>query len=138
VSRAYRYSSSLGFQPQLVTELGYGRAIHHILRHVAETAKKLKTPPSPAQVDAIFQEAFYLPFANNAAFDSLLKRARSLVDKYLADYSADLLRILERLRVYHREHTFAGRKYAELIHKFDVDYVYGKRRARASPIAVQL
>ena len=32
----YRFSTSLGFQPQLVRELGYGRAIHHILRHVAE------------------------------------------------------------------------------------------------------
>ena len=32
----YRFSTSLGFQPQLVTELGYGRAIHHILRHLAE------------------------------------------------------------------------------------------------------
>ena len=38
----YRFSSSLGFQPQLVTELGYGRAIHHILRHVAELAKAKK------------------------------------------------------------------------------------------------
>jgi DNA helicase-2/ATP-dependent DNA helicase PcrA len=94
----YRYSSSLGFQPQLVTELGYGRAIHHILRHVAETTKKQKIPPTPAQVDSIFQESFYLPFANNAAFDSLLKRARALVDTYLTDYSADLLRIWQTER----------------------------------------
>src|SRR6202043_2141408 len=38
----YRFSSSFGFQPQLVTELGYGRAIHHILRRVAEIAKAKK------------------------------------------------------------------------------------------------
>lgn len=94
----YRYSSSFGFQPQLVTELGYGRAIHHILRHVAEMAKNHKTAPTPAQLDAIFKDAFYLPFANSAAFDSLLKRARLLVDKYLCDYSADLLRVWQTER----------------------------------------
>lgn len=94
----YRFSNSFGFQPQLVTELGYGRAIHHILRHVAETAKKQKSPPTPVQLDAIFKDAFYLPFANSAAFDVLLKRARAMVDKYLTDHSADLLRIWQTER----------------------------------------
>lgn len=96
--RRYRYSTSFGFQPQLVTELGYGRAIHHILRHVAEHARARQAPPSASEVDEIFRRAFYLPFANSAAFDSLLRRARALVAKYLTDHGADLLRVWQTER----------------------------------------
>jgi DNA helicase-2/ATP-dependent DNA helicase PcrA len=56
----YRFSTSLGFQPQLVRELGYGRAIHHILRHVAEVTKKKKALPTAAEVEKVFEDAFYL------------------------------------------------------------------------------
>lgn len=94
----YRFSSSLGFQPQLVAELGYGRAIHHILRHVAEITKTTNAAPSMEDVEKIFSKEFYLPFANNAAFHNLLDRARSLVGKYLADYSDELLRVWETER----------------------------------------
>jgi DNA helicase-2/ATP-dependent DNA helicase PcrA len=94
----YRFSASLGFQPQLVTELGYGKAIHHILRRIADLAKAKGALPTQAEVNAIFDGAFYLPFANNAAFHNLLDRARALVGKYLGDYSADLLRVWETER----------------------------------------
>jgi DNA helicase-2/ATP-dependent DNA helicase PcrA len=96
----FRFSSSLGFQPQLVTELGYGRAIHHILRRVADLTKAQERLPTATEVAAVFGEAFYLPFANNAAFDHLLRRARALVDKYLAEYSDDLLRVWETERAF--------------------------------------
>ena len=96
----YRFSSSLGFQPQLVTELGYGRAIHHILRHLAENTKKKQELPTAQQVEEIFRDAFYLPFANNAAFYNLFDRARSLVGKYLTDFSSDLLRVWETERAF--------------------------------------
>src|SRR4029079_9489057 len=46
----YRFSSSFGFQPQLVTELGYGRAIHHILRRVAEQAQQRQPLPTSEAV----------------------------------------------------------------------------------------
>jgi DNA helicase-2/ATP-dependent DNA helicase PcrA len=94
----YRFSSSLGFQPQLVAELGYGRAIHHILRHVAEITKAKQALPTVEDVEKIFTKEFYLPFANNAAFHNLLERARSLVGKYLSDYSGELLRVWETER----------------------------------------
>lgn len=96
----YRFSTSFGFQPQLVTELGYGRAIHHILRRVADLTKANKRLPTPAEVEAVFTEAFYLPFANNAAFDQLFKRAQALVGKYIKDYSSDLLRVWETERAF--------------------------------------
>lgn len=94
----YRFSSSFGFQPQLVTELGYGRAIHHILRNVADLTKAKKRVPTADEVDAIFGEAFYLPFANNAAFHQLFGRAKALVGKYMTDYSSELLRVWETER----------------------------------------
>jgi DNA helicase-2/ATP-dependent DNA helicase PcrA len=94
----FRFSSSLGFQPQLVAELGYGRAIHHILRHIAESTKTKEQTPSPEEVIRLFSEEFYLPFANNAAFHNLLDRAKSLVERYLKDYNAELLRVWETER----------------------------------------
>jgi DNA helicase-2/ATP-dependent DNA helicase PcrA len=96
----YRFSSSFGFQPQLATELGYGRAIHHILRRVADLTKEKKRLPTATEVESVFTDAFYLPFANNAAFDQLFKRARALVGKYLKDYSGDLLRVWETERAF--------------------------------------
>jgi DNA helicase-2/ATP-dependent DNA helicase PcrA len=94
----YRFSTSLGFQPQLVTELGYGRAIHHILRHLAEKTKKKQELPTAKEIEDTFRYDFYLPFANNAAFYVLLDRARSLIGKYLTDFSDDMLRIKETER----------------------------------------
>lgn len=94
----FRFSTSLGFQPQLVSELGYGRAIHHILRHVAEVAKNRQQPPTAADIERIFEDEFYLPFANNAAYHALLDRAKKLVGKYLHDYSGELLRVWETER----------------------------------------
>ena len=102
----FRLSTSLGFQPQLVSELGYGRAIHHILRHVAEVAKARKQPPTTDDVQQIFRDEFYLPFANNAAFHALLDRAQKLVTKYLSDYSSELMRVWETERPFelHLDH----------------------------------
>lgn len=94
----YRLNNSLGFQPQMVRELGYGRAIHHILRHVAELAREQRRLPNATEVERIFERQFYLPFANQAAFESLMRQARSLVEKYLSDYSSDLERVWQTER----------------------------------------
>jgi len=94
----FRYSTSLGFQPQLVTELGYGRAIHHILRHVAEETIRTGKVPTAKKIDSIFEKEFYLPFANTAAFQQLHDQARRLVDTYIAKHSDDLLRIWQTER----------------------------------------
>jgi len=94
----FRLSNSFGFQPQLATELGYGKAIHHILRRVAELAKAKKKLPTAADVEKVFEDAFYMPFANNFAFEKLLNGARKLVKRYLDDYSSDLMRVWETER----------------------------------------
>ncbi len=94
----YRLSGAMGFQPQLVTELGYGKAIHHMLRRIADLTRSRKKIPKAAEVEAMFKEEFYLPFANRAAFDQLYDKAWKLVSKYMADYGTDLLRIWETER----------------------------------------
>lgn len=94
----FRMSNSFGFQPQLATELGYGKAIHHILRRVADRTKETGAVPDQATVDAMFRDEFYLPYANNAAFHHLFDRAQALVRKYLTEFQSELLRIWETER----------------------------------------
>jgi len=95
---AYRLRILLGFQPTLAPELGYGKAVHHVLRSVAEHAQVLGEPPSPKQLDLLFDSGFYLPAANKSAHRNLRAAARRLVDNYLAEFGGDLWRVryLER------------------------------------------
>ena len=90
---SYRLSTLLGFQPQLAAELGYGKAIHHILRRLADLVRQNRALPSDQEIASLFQEEFYLPFANRFAFEKLHAAAKGLVSKYLSAYSADLFRI---------------------------------------------
>jgi DNA helicase-2/ATP-dependent DNA helicase PcrA len=97
----YRLSSSLGFQPQLATELGYGKAIHHLLRRLADLTRQSKNLPTAKQVEQLFEQEFYLPFANRPAFEQLFKRAGELVGQYLSgQYGQDLLRVWETERAF--------------------------------------
>lgn len=90
---SYRLRTLIGFQPSLAPELGYGRAVHHILRNVAEHTRRYRRPPSPNQLDLIFDDHFYLPAANKPAHRQMKAAARRLVDKYIEDYGQDLERV---------------------------------------------
>lgn len=96
----YRLGTMMGFQPALVPELGYGRAVHHILRHLAEHVRRTGRLPTARQVETIFAEHFYLPFAHQEAFSVLSTAARGLVRRYLEDYSDDLHRVWETERAF--------------------------------------
>ncbi len=89
----YRLANSLGFENVLVPELGYGRAIHHILRVIAEEARESGQPPAPEEIRGILRREFYLPFANRWAFDSMSRAADQLVDRYLGEWADDLTRV---------------------------------------------
>ena len=90
---AYRLRSLIGFQPPLAPELGYGKAVHHIMRNVAEYTQRHKRAPSPDQLDFIFDNNFYLPAANKPAHQQMKASARRLVDKYVAQYGEELNRV---------------------------------------------
>jgi len=108
----YRLAGSFGFQQQLAVELGYGKAIHHVLRHIAETARRTKRLPSAKQIEKMLGEEFYLPFADRPAFDRMYASARRLVDRYMDKYRTDLSRVWETERpfqVHLPDGTISGR-----------------------------
>jgi len=89
----YRLSNVLTFQTQIAPELGYGRAIHHVLRQVAETVRSSGRVPTQAELDRLVGNEFYVPFASPQAWDTMRKAARKLVGTYVERYSADLHRV---------------------------------------------
>jgi DNA helicase-2/ATP-dependent DNA helicase PcrA len=95
---AYRLRSMLGFQPFLAQELGYGKAVHHVLRAVAEHTRATGRPPDKEELDKMFDSGFFLPAASKPAHRQLKQSARRLVDRYLDGYRDDLQRIWETER----------------------------------------
>jgi DNA helicase-2/ATP-dependent DNA helicase PcrA len=90
---AYRLRSILVFQPTLAPELGYGKAVHHVMRTIAEHTKEHGTAPDPATVDQILDDELFLPAANKPAHRMMKDAARRLVNRYIADHEADLQRV---------------------------------------------
>ena len=86
----YRLRTLIGFQPPLVPELGYGKAVHHVLREVADHVRCHGRRPTSAQLDALFNGGFYLPTASKPAHRQMKESARRLVDRYLDEYEEDL------------------------------------------------
>jgi DNA helicase-2/ATP-dependent DNA helicase PcrA len=90
---AYRLRTLIGFQPPLVPELGYGKAVHHVLREVADHIRRHGRKPTASQLDRLFDDGFYLPAANRPGHRQMKASARKLVDRYLDDYEDDLKRV---------------------------------------------
>lgn len=95
---AFRLRNLLGFQPRLAPELGYGKAVHHVLRTIAEATRATGSVPTPAQIDAILDSSFFLPSANKPAHRQLKEAARRLVTTYADKHEADLYRVWETER----------------------------------------
>lgn len=94
----FRLRSLLGFQPRLAPELGYGKAVHHILRTLAELTRVSGEVPNPEDIDRILDESFFLPTANKPAHRQLKDAARRLVTEYARIHADDLFRIWETER----------------------------------------
>lgn len=97
-AQAYRLRTLLGFEPRLAPELGYGKAVHHVLRTVADATKETGAVPTPGEVEAILDSSFFLPTANKPAHRQLKDSARRLVNEYTASHADDLFRIWETER----------------------------------------
>jgi DNA helicase II / ATP-dependent DNA helicase PcrA len=95
---AYRLRTLIGFQPRLATELGYGKAVHHVLRTVAEITRATGKVPTAAEIDEILDRNFFLPTANKTAHRELKDAARRLIVEYITTHAADLHRIWETER----------------------------------------
>ena len=144
----YRLGSLLGFQQELAVELGYGKAIHHVLRHVAETARDTGAVPEATKLARLVDDEFYLPFADHPGFVRMHAAAGTLVRRYVSEYKDDLKRVwaIERPFELHLEHgILAGR--ADIILDEEagkvgslaiVDYKVAKAEERDERYAQQL
>jgi len=96
---AFRLRELLGFQPQVIErELGYGRALHHVMRRIAEEAKATgQTPPSAKAVRSLNQD-FFLPYATQQTYLHMKQAAEKTVDRYLSEYSSELASVWETER----------------------------------------
>jgi DNA helicase-2/ATP-dependent DNA helicase PcrA len=90
--RSYLLRNHLGFQAPIRGEVGYGNAVHHIMRMIAEQTKLSGVLPSSQQIEDLLTFEFFLPFANKPAHKTMRENARKLVFKYVDDYQTDLLR----------------------------------------------
>jgi DNA helicase II / ATP-dependent DNA helicase PcrA len=95
---AYRLRTRIGFQPRLAAELGYGKAVHHMMRSVAECTKESGRVPSAAEIDSLLDSSFFLPTANKVAHRQLKDAARRLVQTYAVDHADELHRVWETER----------------------------------------
>ncbi len=95
---AFRLRDLIGFQPRLAPELGYGKAVHHVMRTVAEATRATGRVPNAPEIDAILDESFFLPTANKPAHRQLKDAARRLVTTYAQRHTADLHRVWETER----------------------------------------
>jgi DNA helicase-2/ATP-dependent DNA helicase PcrA len=95
---AYRLRNLVGFQPRLAPELGYGKAVNHLLRTVADHTRTTGRVPTDGQIDDILDQNFFLPTANKPAHRQLKAAARRLVAEYTANHADDLHRVWETER----------------------------------------
>ncbi|MEV7907614.1 ATP-dependent helicase [Streptomyces anulatus] len=90
--QSYLLRNELGFMPPIQTELGYGNAVHHVMRVLAERTQVAGRLPTPREINDLLRTDFFLPFANKAAHKEMREKARKLVFKYVTDHKEDLLR----------------------------------------------
>ena len=90
--RSYLLRSELGFMPPVQAEIGYGNAVHHVLRTISEHVKATGAVPDPAAIDGLMDTEFFLPFANKPAHKEMREKARALIQTYVTDNTSELLR----------------------------------------------
>lgn len=96
--QSYRFRTLIGFQPPLARELGYGKAVHHVLRRLADETKLDGAVPSADEVASIVESEFFLPFANRPAHEQMLAAAQGLVSHFVDQHRSDLERVWETER----------------------------------------
>lgn len=117
---AFRLRTLLGFQPRLAIQLGYGKAVHHVMRAVAEATKASGQIPGTSEIDRILNTSFFLPTANKPVHRDLKDGARRLITTYVEQHAADLYRVWETERPFelHLDGvTIAGRADVILDHE---------------------
>jgi DNA helicase-2/ATP-dependent DNA helicase PcrA len=95
---SYWLRNKIGFPAALVEEIGYGNAVHHLMRVIAEETQRTGKTLGPKDIDRILATDFFLPFANKTLADRFKSRARDLVNRYMDDHADDMKRVWETER----------------------------------------
>lgn len=90
--RSFLLRKELGFMPPIQEEIGYGNAVHHVMRVLAEATQVRGALPTAREINDLLTRRFYLPFANKPAHKKMQDQARRLIFKYVNEYRSDLLR----------------------------------------------
>jgi len=104
---SFRLRGLVGFQPMLARELGYGKAVHHILRRIGDGVKDGRPVPTGEDLENLIEEEFFLPFANKPAYEQMSKAATSLITGFIVERKEDLERVWETERPFelHLDHA---------------------------------
>jgi len=95
---SYWLRNRIGFPPEIVQEIGFGKAVHHLLRAIAEETQRKNRPLTAIDVDRILATDFFLPFAGKAVAARFKENARELVFKYMSEFGDDMQRVWETER----------------------------------------
>jgi DNA helicase-2/ATP-dependent DNA helicase PcrA len=96
--KSYWLRNRIGFPPAIVEAIGYGNAVHHLMRAIAEETAKKGRQLTPIDVDRLLARDFFLPFAGRAISDNLRESARKLIFGYLKNHGEEMNRVWETER----------------------------------------
>ncbi len=90
--RSYLLRKELGLKPAVQVEIGYGNAVHHVLRIISEHVKATGSVPDALAIHDLLEVEFFLPFANKAAHKEMREKGRALIQAYVSENTAELER----------------------------------------------
>ncbi len=91
--RAWRLGTSFDFPQPHTPQLGYGRALHHVLRQVAERVRATGRAPRARAVERLLDHEFYVPYATPAAWRAMRSSAKRAVTAYIQEHTDELTRV---------------------------------------------
>ena len=137
----YRLSEIWGYQPGLSEYLGYGRALHHCLRHAGEIIKAEGCGPMSAVLTAMERE-FFLPFMPEKRLLDIKKAAKEALIRFVRQHEADMLRIrdIETRIEFPLQNAIVSGKVDVILHDGDAIEVreYKSKDTSASPEEVAM
>jgi len=87
----YRFKLSMfyGFVQPIVPALGYGNALHDIVRRINDAVISGNVL-SKGDIDTIIDESFYLPYATSKIYDNMYKSAKKAIHNYVEHNKDDI------------------------------------------------
>jgi len=89
----YRMRHVWEYRPALATQMGYGRSLHHCLRHASELVRGGMMAPDA--ITAAVEERFYLPFAGSKELETARAKAELVLRRFAEEHAEEMGRIEE-------------------------------------------